>query len=160
MASAAHTASAAPSPSSSPFADAAYAATAPASYAATAPSVGPPAPPAPPQDVPDDDALESFKAEVRTWLEVDNSIRTLRLALAERREAKRALTGRIHFYRLERDREALPLTRREFGSDVVGMAFVDDRTVVAQLASGKSVAVKVRELPQPPAQPELQNESA
>jgi hypothetical protein len=44
---------------------------------------------------PDDRELEAFKADVRIWLEVDTSIRQLREAARERREAKRALTSRI-----------------------------------------------------------------
>ena len=44
---------------------------------------------------PDDDMLESFKTDVRTWLEVDTSIRTLQASIRDRRQAKRELSNRI-----------------------------------------------------------------
>lgn len=46
-------------------------------------------------EIPDDGSLDAFKADVRTWLETDNSIRLLQASLRERRDAKRALTERI-----------------------------------------------------------------
>ena len=44
---------------------------------------------------PSDDALDAFKADVRTWLELDNSIRGLQASIRERRNAKRGLTSRV-----------------------------------------------------------------
>jgi hypothetical protein len=55
-----------------------------------------PSPPQQQQQVhPDDDMLESFKTDVRTWLEVDTSIRTLQASIRDRRQAKRELSNRI-----------------------------------------------------------------
>jgi hypothetical protein len=42
-----------------------------------------------------DEELEGLKHDVRTWLEMDNTIRALQATLRERKEAKRALTSRI-----------------------------------------------------------------
>jgi len=39
--------------------------------------------------------LESFKHDVRMWLELDNTIRLLQKAMQERRAEKRALTSRV-----------------------------------------------------------------
>jgi hypothetical protein len=36
-----------------------------------------------------------FRTDVRTWLEVDTSIRALQASIRDRREAKRALSNRI-----------------------------------------------------------------
>jgi hypothetical protein len=49
-------------------------------------------PPAPP---PSDDYLEEFRSDVRTWLELDNSIRRLQAALKERRAARKAISNRV-----------------------------------------------------------------
>jgi hypothetical protein len=44
---------------------------------------------------PDDHHLEDFKNDVRTWIELDNSIRRLQAAVKERRAARKAMTSRI-----------------------------------------------------------------
>ena len=44
---------------------------------------------------PDGSALDDFKNDVRTWVELDNSIRRMQAALKERRAAKGMLTERI-----------------------------------------------------------------
>ena len=46
-------------------------------------------------EVPDDALLDAFKSDVRTWLELDNTVRRLQAALKERRAAKKQLTDRI-----------------------------------------------------------------
>jgi hypothetical protein len=51
--------------------------------------------------------LDAFKADVRTWIEVDTSIRKLSEALRERREAKRALTRRVLAFMAEHNIEDL-----------------------------------------------------
>lgn len=45
--------------------------------------------------IPSDEELDAFKSDVRTWIEVDNSIRMLQEAARERRAAKRALSARV-----------------------------------------------------------------
>jgi len=50
-------------------------------------------PPRPPEG--GDAVLEAFNQDVRTWLEIDGSIRSLQERIRERREAKRCLTERI-----------------------------------------------------------------
>jgi hypothetical protein len=45
--------------------------------------------------MPDDEALKDFKNDVRTWLELDNTIRRLQAALRERRAAKTVLHDRM-----------------------------------------------------------------
>ena len=45
--------------------------------------------------MPDDEALDAFKADVRTWLELDNTIRPMQAGVRERRNAKRSLTTRV-----------------------------------------------------------------
>ena len=50
-------------------------------------------PPRPPEG--SDAVLEAFNQDVRTWLEIDGSIRSLQESIRERREAKRCLTERI-----------------------------------------------------------------
>jgi hypothetical protein len=69
----------------------------------------PPSPPSPEQQQqqPADADLEAFKADVRTWLEVDTSIRQLHNAMRERRDAKRALTSRILLFMAEHNIEDL-----------------------------------------------------
>ena len=47
------------------------------------------------QQGPSDGELDAFKGDVRTWLDIDRSIRELQASLRERRAAKRALTGRV-----------------------------------------------------------------
>jgi len=59
------------------------------------------------QQPPADADLEAFKADVRTWLEVDTSIRQLHDAMRERREAKRSLTSRILLFMAEHNIEDL-----------------------------------------------------
>ena len=44
---------------------------------------------------PDGPVLDDFKNDVRTWMELDNSIRRLQHALKERKTAKKILTDRI-----------------------------------------------------------------
>ena len=39
--------------------------------------------------------MEGFRCDVRTWIELDNSIRLLQESLRERKDAKRKLTNRI-----------------------------------------------------------------
>jgi hypothetical protein len=41
------------------------------------------------------DDLDGFRADVRTWLEMDNTIHILQDSLRERKDAKRKLTNRI-----------------------------------------------------------------
>jgi hypothetical protein len=41
------------------------------------------------------DSLDDFKSDVRTWLELDNSIRRLQAAIKDRRAAKKQLSERI-----------------------------------------------------------------
>ena len=43
----------------------------------------------------DTTSLESFKNDVRMWMELDNSIRRLQAAIKERREAKKIINARI-----------------------------------------------------------------
>lgn len=45
--------------------------------------------------LPDDTELEIFKEDVRTWLELDNTVRRLQETLRDRRTAKTALNERI-----------------------------------------------------------------
>ena len=45
--------------------------------------------------VPDNLSLDEFKNDVRTWIELDNSIRRLQAAIKERRAAKKLLTDRV-----------------------------------------------------------------
>jgi hypothetical protein len=56
---------------------------------------------------PDDEALDAFKCDVRTWLEVDTSIRTLQESIRERRQAKHLLTARILSFMAEYNIEDL-----------------------------------------------------
>jgi hypothetical protein len=51
----------------------------------------------------DDDQLEGLVCDVRLWLEMDNTIRTLQASLRERKEAKRALTSRILEFMASKD---------------------------------------------------------
>ena len=44
---------------------------------------------------PENAMLDAFKNDVRTWMELDSSIRRLQAALKDRRAAKKALTERI-----------------------------------------------------------------
>jgi hypothetical protein len=46
-------------------------------------------------NVPDSRQLDAFKNDVRTWIEVDNSIRDMHAAIRDRRAAKKSLTDRI-----------------------------------------------------------------
>ena len=46
-------------------------------------------------EVPDEALLEAFKSDVRTWLELDNTVRRLQAALKDRRGAKKQLSERI-----------------------------------------------------------------
>lgn len=46
-------------------------------------------------EVPDAVALENFKQQVRTWVELDSSIKKLQAALKERREYKKLLTQKV-----------------------------------------------------------------
>lgn len=64
---------------------------------APAPQLAPDAdaPPLPAREAPDDAAMEEFKTDVRTWLELDSTIRRLQAATRERRAAKKQLTDRI-----------------------------------------------------------------
>jgi hypothetical protein len=47
----------------------------------------------PPEYTPD--MMESFKYDVRMWLEIDNAVRVLQKTMQERRNEKRALASRI-----------------------------------------------------------------
>lgn len=44
---------------------------------------------------PTDEMLEAFKSDVRSWIEIDNSVRRLQAAIKERRLAKKQLSERI-----------------------------------------------------------------
>ena len=46
-------------------------------------------------EVPDAVALENFKQQVRTWVELDSSIKKLQAALKERRDYKKLLTQKV-----------------------------------------------------------------
>jgi hypothetical protein len=55
----------------------------------------------------DDALLQDFKTDVRTWLELDSTIKRLQSALKDRREAKRQLTERILQFMAEHNIEDL-----------------------------------------------------
>jgi len=61
--------------------------------------------------VPDADALNDFKHDVRMWLELDNTIRRLQALLKERRHARMMLHERIT--RFMRDHNIEDLNTRE-----------------------------------------------
>ena len=52
-------------------------------------------------------AFDRFKADVRTWIEIDTSIRKLGEALRERRTAKRELTKRVLAFMAEQNIDEL-----------------------------------------------------